>query len=213
MEFAEYKSCVEQMRFGKRLPGAVYVLREENNRLGEPLDALIERLVRKFEISAEFNVIKFRTDELKVSFLAYPDFLTDAHPALRHAITVDLVTGKARHTDYADNINPPILHRKESFVPARHPRRDEFEALTRAEEEAGALDRRGDDVRGGELLGPVDERGQDRDLGRAERGACHRDADGEQVDDPVVRAGEDRRGDRRRERKTAPVRRQHHPRP
>lgn len=34
----------------------------------------------------------------------------------------DLVTGKARHTDYADNLNPPILHRKESFLPADQPR-------------------------------------------------------------------------------------------
>jgi len=59
---------------------------------------------------------------------------------LRHAITIDLVTGKARHTDYADNINPPILHRKESFLPAEHPRRAEFEALTKAEEEAGLYD-------------------------------------------------------------------------
>jgi len=59
---------------------------------------------------------------------------------LRHAITIDLVTGKARHTDYADNINQPILHRKESFLPAEHPRRAEFEALTKAEEEAGLYD-------------------------------------------------------------------------
>src|SRR5580765_7665910 len=104
MEFAEYKSCVEHLPFGKRLPGAVYVLRGERVTFAEALDALIQRLEAKYEISAEFNVVKFRTDELKVSFLAYPDFLTDAHPALRHAITVDLVTGKARHTDYANNI-------------------------------------------------------------------------------------------------------------
>jgi len=63
--------------------------------------------------------------------------LSVIHPALRHAITIDLVTGRARHSDYAKNINPPILHRKESFVPADHSRRAEFEALTQAEEEAG----------------------------------------------------------------------------
>lgn len=45
--------------------------------------------------------------------LAYPAFESDPHPALRHAITIDLAAGKARHTDYADNPNPPILHRKE----------------------------------------------------------------------------------------------------
>ena len=53
---------------------------------------------------------------------SYPDFETDPHPVLRHAITIDLATGKARHTDYARNLNPPILHRKEAFLPADHGR-------------------------------------------------------------------------------------------
>jgi hypothetical protein len=59
-------------------------------------------IIKRCDIGPEFNVIKFRTDELKVSFLSYPEFLTEAHPALRRAVTIDLVTGKARHTDYAD---------------------------------------------------------------------------------------------------------------
>jgi hypothetical protein len=54
---------------------------------------------------------------------------------------VDLVTGKVRHRDYADNINPPILHRKETFLPAGHALRAQFEALTRAEETAGLYER------------------------------------------------------------------------
>jgi len=83
------------------------------------------------------NLAKFRTDELKLSFLAYPDFVSDPDPALRDAIAMDLATGKVRHTDYGDNINPPILHRKESFLPAEHPLRAQLEALTRAEEAAG----------------------------------------------------------------------------
>ena len=79
------------------------------------------QVVAAFQVGPEFNVIKFRTDELKISFLSYPRFFDDPHPALRHAITIDLVRGKARHTDYADNPNPPILHRKEAFLPAEHP--------------------------------------------------------------------------------------------
>jgi hypothetical protein len=81
--------------------------------------------------------VKFRTDQLKVSFLSYPEFFDDAHPALRKAVIVDLTSGKARHTDYGENLNPPILHRKETFLPTNHPRRGEFERLTRQEEEAG----------------------------------------------------------------------------
>ena len=98
---------------------------------------VLDQVVARYQVSEEFNLVKFRTDELKLSFLAYPGFDSEAHPALRHAIAIDLATGKARHADYADNSNPPILHRKESFVPADHPRRAEFEALTKAEEEAG----------------------------------------------------------------------------
>jgi DNA phosphorothioation-associated putative methyltransferase len=137
MTLPDYSSHVTAIPFGKRLPGALYVLREDGVKLGESLDGLLERLIAKYQISEEFNVIKFRTDELKVSFLSYPDFMVDAHPALRHAITVDLVTGRARHMDYAGNINPPILHRKDAFLPADHPLKPEFEALTRAEEAAG----------------------------------------------------------------------------
>src|SRR4051812_18653945 len=55
---------------------------------------------------AEFDVLKFRTDELNVSFLCYPDFLKRAHPTLFHAITIDLVTRKRQDKDCADNLNP-----------------------------------------------------------------------------------------------------------
>ena len=137
MEFSEYKKCVEHVPFGKRLPATLYIFREKGVSLGKPLDGLLERLEQKYCISNEFNVVKFRTDELKVSFLAYQDFFDDAHPALRYAITIDLVTGRARHSDYAANVNPPILHRKEMFIRERHPRRVEFAALTHAEEQAG----------------------------------------------------------------------------
>ncbi len=102
--------------------------------LGGSLGALLDHVVARYLISTQFNLVKFRTDELKLSFLAYPDFETDAHPALTRALTLDLVTGKARHTDYTSNLNPPILHGKETFLPEGHPLRGQFEELTKAEE-------------------------------------------------------------------------------
>ena len=137
MELAEYARYVKQLPFGKRLPTALYVFRADGFKSGNPLNSLVAGLASKCEIPASFNVIKFRTDELKLSFLSYPDFLSQAHPALRHAITIDLATGNARRTDYAHNVNPPILHRKECLLPPGHPRRGEFKALTAAEEAAG----------------------------------------------------------------------------
>ena len=125
------------LKHGKRLPSAIYVFREANSDFGRELNQVLAILETQHGLDAKYNVIKFRTDELKISFLCYPDFLVDAHPALRHAVTIDLVTGKARHTDYADNHNPPILHRKETFLPEDHPGWSKFDALTRAEEAEG----------------------------------------------------------------------------
>ena len=116
MNLVEYKQCVEQLPYGKRLPAALYVHRDGGSSFGEKLDLLISKLVTRYEIEPSHNVIKFRLDELKVSFLAYPDFFDCAHPALHHSITIDLATGKSRSIDFRKNPNPPILHRKESFL-------------------------------------------------------------------------------------------------
>lgn len=137
MRLQEYQHNLASLAFGKRLPTAVYVYWDAKADFGKELNLLLATLAARLGLGMEFNIIKFRTDELKVSFLSYPDFMVAAHPALRHAVTVDLVKGKARHTDYAANHNPPILHRKETFLPADHPRRHEFTTLTRAEEDAG----------------------------------------------------------------------------
>jgi len=133
----EYQQHLATLTFGKRLPTAVYVYWEKGADFGNELNLLLATLAARHQLGPEFNIIKFRTDELKISFLSYPDFMEVAHPALRHAVTVDLVTGRARHSDYVDNHNPPILHRKETFLPENHPAVAAFETLTRAEEAVG----------------------------------------------------------------------------
>jgi hypothetical protein len=133
----DYQRHIAALTYGKRLPTAVYVFRDAASDFGQDLNQIIAILVTQYALGAEFNIIKFRTDELKVSFLSYPAFMKEAHPALRHAVTVDLTTAKARRTDYSNNHNPPILHRKEAFLPTNHPRHCEFAALTCAEETAG----------------------------------------------------------------------------
>jgi hypothetical protein len=137
VQFEEYQRHLSVLKHGKRLPGAVYVFREADSDFGRELNQILAILEAQHGLDTKFNVIKFRTDELKISFLSYPTFLADAHPALCHAVTIDLVTGNARHTDYAANHNPPILHRKETFLPEHHPERAKFEALTLAEEAEG----------------------------------------------------------------------------
>ena len=50
---------------------------------------------------------------------------------------------KAAHSfrDYADSTNPPILHRKETFLDELHPDFEACQALTRKEEAMGLLSR------------------------------------------------------------------------
>jgi DNA phosphorothioation-associated putative methyltransferase len=96
------------------------------------------------------NLIKLHRDEPKVSYLSYPDFDADPHPRLHQALTCDLRQRDYRLTTYATRENPPILHRKESFVPATYPRRSTFERLTTQEERFGLYE---DASRIGTLLG------------------------------------------------------------
>lgn len=85
----------------------------------------------------EANVIKLHRDEPRISYLSYPTFESDPHPALSISLTVHLQTFRLRERDYATRENPPILHRKEEFVPEGHPLREKFERLTRQEERHG----------------------------------------------------------------------------
>ncbi len=48
---------------------------------------------------------------------------------------------RVTYRHFGDSLNPPILHRKELFVPDHHPTRDKFSRLSGQEERAGLLDR------------------------------------------------------------------------
>lgn len=134
-DWRDLEAMVKGMPFGKRLPGAVYVHRVTAACKVQILSRLLESLSTRHQIGDEYNVIKFRTDAPRLSFLSYPSFDEDPHPALHRAFAVDLATGKTYASSYQDNINPPILHRKELLVGPDHPRYGEFASLTAAEEE------------------------------------------------------------------------------
>jgi DNA phosphorothioation-associated putative methyltransferase len=124
---------------GKRLPTALYV----HNISLERLPAVL----RVYEGCARWligdigsaNVVKLATDKPKVSYLWYPRFDTDPHPALMHAMYVRLRDLDVGSRSYVDSVNPPILHRKEELVPEGYPRRSTFARLTRQEERFGLL--------------------------------------------------------------------------
>src|SRR5207253_4050280 len=86
------------------------------------------------------NLIKLHRLSGKVSYLVYPDFETDPHPALLRSVQRNLRTREIDCLEYAGSANPPILHRKEAFLRPDDRLRAKCERLTRQEERAGLLD-------------------------------------------------------------------------
>ena len=140
MTFSEYSSALSELAFGKQLPDAYYVHREGVGVLPDKLRGLTNSSISALDISDEYNLIKFHKAQFRITFLSYPDFYTEAHPALCKSILVDVVTGKTKETSFDKRANPPILHRKETFLPRAHSQIEVFRNFTKQEEKAGLFD-------------------------------------------------------------------------
>src|SRR4051812_14106545 len=127
---------------GKLLPNALYVHRDALDSL-EPLLRVYEGCARAYLGEVEgANLIKLHRHSGKVLYqnLVYPEFETDPHPALLRSIKLSLRTRELDCYDYATSTNPPVLHRKETFLPADHLLHARFTKLTQQEEKHGLLD-------------------------------------------------------------------------
>lgn len=140
MEFSEYQSKVSNLDFGKRLPSALYLHIDGLHAAPDGLREIVEAQIQARDPQGNANIIKLNLALPKISLLSYPDFDTDPHPALRESTTIDLITGKTRFASYEDSRNPPILHRKEAFLPRDDPRIKLFSTLTEEEEKYGLFD-------------------------------------------------------------------------
>jgi DNA phosphorothioation-associated putative methyltransferase len=139
MDVAAFAEHVKALPFGKKLPQATYVYAPDSAALPPDLAALVDRLRAQLGLSAEFNVIKFAHDG-GVSFLKYAGFHESPHPELSESARVSLVTGKVTRLRFGSDGNPPILHRKEAFVPVGSPVTEAWARLTAQEEAAGLYD-------------------------------------------------------------------------
>lgn len=125
---------------GKLTPDALYVHIGVLGSL-DPLLRVYEGCARALTGAVtEATLIKFARAAPKVSYLAYPDFNRDPHPALRASLRANLLRLHVKYLDFTESVNPPVLHRKETFVPGDYPGRDKFARLTRQEERAGLLE-------------------------------------------------------------------------
>lgn len=136
---AKINSACSRAEFGKLMPTALYVHVSGLSRLA-PILRVYEGCAKVLtgEIAGA-TIIKLRRDEPRISYLSYPGFDAEAHPSLEFSVRVDLRSFNIKNRQFKDSDNPPVLHRKELFVPDDYPNRGVFDALTKAELNLGLL--------------------------------------------------------------------------
>lgn len=138
MNFERYKALVRTISLGKQLPDSVYVHNTALSDVSEELTSVLQKIAVALKISAsEWNILKLYKRDFKVAFLSYPDFETYSYPALKHSFTVDLSKLSVRKSSYEKSDNPPILHRKETFVKSDFELQALFKEITAEGEEIG----------------------------------------------------------------------------
>ncbi len=138
MEFDKYKNFIKQIKTGKQLPDSVYIHHSAITDIPEELYNLLITIADTLKISStDWNILKLYKRDFKVAFLSYPTFESYSYPSLQHSYTVDLSKCSVRKSSYAKSENPPILHRKETFVKNDFPLKATFESVTAEGEKIG----------------------------------------------------------------------------
>ncbi|MBD1915003.1 MULTISPECIES: DNA phosphorothioation-associated putative methyltransferase [Cyanophyceae] len=159
-ELPTFSELCQRSPIGKRLPDALYVHASALEQLDPTLKATEKRARTIAALAEKATLVKFSIDKPQIAYLFYPDFDTEAHPALQSSIQVNLESLQATDRDYSTTDNPPVLHRKETFVAPDHPLYATFTWLTKQEEALGLLD----DPRGIGFRHAWDQRLQERKL-------------------------------------------------
>lgn len=138
--FLQIVKLCRQSKVGKILPDAFYI---HISAIAE-----LDELVIAYEANArellgkkddDYNILKFGLAKPQISYLFYPKFEEDPHPRLKYSLIVNLQTHDIDYRDYTDSKNPPILHRKETFISKQNHLYEKFSHLTKCEQEVGLL--------------------------------------------------------------------------
>ena len=128
-----------QAPLGKLTREALYLHRDGTHHL-PPLLRVYEGCARALTGTvSQANILKLNRHKPQVTYLAYPEFDSDPHPALTAAVTSHIPQLRVSYRNYLNSTNPPILHRKETLVPGDYPGRQKFARLTKQEEHHGLL--------------------------------------------------------------------------
>ncbi len=132
--YSNISALCQKSIIGKKLPTALYVHISAVKFLKSTLQLFDSKARTFLPENYIFTLIKFSHDRPKISYLFYPEFDIDPHPALHTSIQVNLATQTVQIRDYYNSSNPPILHRKETFVSSDYPNYQIFVELTRQED-------------------------------------------------------------------------------
>lgn len=131
------QSACQSSSIGKQTADALYVHTSALSQL-TPVLRVYEGCARAYVGAVEgANIVKMHRLKPQISYLQYPEFETDPHPALAASLKVPLNTFHIDYREYKDSRNPFILHRKETMLAPDHPLKNKFARLTAQEEKKG----------------------------------------------------------------------------
>jgi DNA phosphorothioation-associated putative methyltransferase len=137
---AAIDEACKRSTIGKLLPDDLYVHRDTLDHL-DPLLRIYEGCGRAYLGEVEgANIVKIHRRTGKLSYLVYPEFETDPHPTLLRCIRLNLRARQIDCYEYGQTANPPVLHRKETFLVSSAPLHAKFARLTAQEEKNGLLE-------------------------------------------------------------------------
>lgn len=138
MNFIQYRDLIKSVKQGKKLPTAIYLHASAIDEvLPDVLLLFIRQVIATLKLTVDWNLLKLYKRDFKVTLLHYPDFDDYAYPPLVQSTTIDLTELTYRTANYSTSENPPILHRKETFVLEHHPAIETYRALTAEGENIG----------------------------------------------------------------------------
>ncbi|MDW8413811.1 MAG: DNA phosphorothioation-associated putative methyltransferase [Acidobacteriota bacterium] len=88
----------------------------------------------------EATLIKFHTDQPKISYFFVPNFDHDPHPIIQARMEINLKNLRVYYQEFSASDNPPVIHRKDALVLPSYPHYGKFAKLTQQEEDWGLLD-------------------------------------------------------------------------
>ena len=133
-------AAMRESEVGKLTGNALYIHIDAMHRLS-PILRVYEACARNYlGVVEDANIIKFHRQKSGVSYLSYPGFDRDPHPALVESTKADLQGLDFKYRNYQDRDNPPVLHRKEEFIDSADGRFEKFARLTKQEEKWGLFE-------------------------------------------------------------------------